>query len=346
MAKEKLPPGRRGEVIDDLYFEEDERRAYLWRFGVLMFLSIVIAAYGIASDSAPVVIGAMLVAPLMTPLLGTAAALVMGWPWRQLSSILIVAFGSAGAVAVAFAATAVLPDPDAVRSSSELLSRTSPSMLDLVIALAAGAAGAYVLVHREITAALPGAAIAVALIPPLAVIGISLELGEPRLAEGATLLYLVNLTAIVFAAAFVFVLTGFVPHRDGSRFSRRTRVGLAIAAIAIAAVAYPLVKVSQRAVQDALDEATVRDLTQAWVSGTDIDVVAAEVDDDRVSVEVVGSERPPPIEKLESELEGELERELQVSAEWVRALDLGAPVPPDFQREFPLPLSPDAGIGG
>ena len=123
-----------GPVLDALFFEGERRIPYLQQYFVLMLLSAAIAAFGLVNDSAAVVIGAMLVAPLMTPILAVAAATVQGWGRRAGDSLAIVAGGALVASASASRSTFLpslhtgLPLPD------ELLARTGPNMVDLVIA--------------------------------------------------------------------------------------------------------------------------------------------------------------------------------------------------------------------
>ncbi len=203
----------RAMVVDSLFQEGTRRLPFLHRFFSLMMLSVLIAVLGVLADSTAVVIGAMLVAPLMGPVLGVAAALVMDWPARVLSSAVTVAAGSAFAVALAMIISFAMPgNPELL--SDELLTRTSPTLLDLAVALVAGSAGAYAKVRRQAADAIVGVAVAVALVPPLAVIGITLELGRYQMALGAFLLFLANVSGMITAAALTFIIVGFVP---GSR---------------------------------------------------------------------------------------------------------------------------------
>ncbi len=152
------------------------------RFGVMMALSIVVAVMGLSADSAAVVIGAMLLAPLMTPVMGVAAAVAMALPSLILRPLAYVASATVGGVFGSFVLGAVLSTGPL---SAELLSRTSPDVRDLLVALAAGAAGAYAIVRPDVSASLPGVAVAVALVPPLASVGLALEAGRGDLARGA-----------------------------------------------------------------------------------------------------------------------------------------------------------------
>jgi len=238
-GRELLQDNERREVIDRLFPRGMPRRQFFTRFVSLMMLSTAIAVFGILGDSTAVVIGAMLVAPLMFPVLGGAAAVVMGWPRRIVNRAFLVAAGSILAVALAAAISFLIPGRPAALPA-ELMARTSPNLLDLGIALAAGAAGAYGQVRRHAADALTGVAVAVALVPPLAVVGITLQLTEWQLAVGATLLFLANVVGIVIAASATFLAAGFVPGRNPLRGHTQILRGVSWAAIAAIIVVLPM----------------------------------------------------------------------------------------------------------
>ena len=238
-GRELLGDDERREVIDRLFPRGMPRRQFFTRFVSLMMLSTAIAVFGILGDSTAVVIGAMLVAPLMLPVLGGAAAVVMGWPRRIVNRALLVAAGSVLAVALAAAISFIIPGR-AASLPAELMARTSPNFLDLGIALAAGAAGAYGQLRRHAADALTGVAVAVALVPPLAVVGITLQLTEWQLAVGAALLFLANVVGIVIAASATFLAAGFVPGRNPLRGHTQILRGVSWAAIAAIIVVLPM----------------------------------------------------------------------------------------------------------
>jgi uncharacterized hydrophobic protein (TIGR00271 family) len=191
------------EAIDELVPDGEEFRPYLGRFVMLIVLSAGIASFGLLADSAAVVIGAMLVAPLMTPITATAAATVTARNRRLLAALGVIALGTLAAIAVGyltarFAGTSFV---NAADLPGEVISRTFPGLLDLGIAITAGAAAGYILPRRSTTGALPGVGIAVALVPPLATVGICLAAGADDLAANAFLLYITNLAAIIFSAS-------------------------------------------------------------------------------------------------------------------------------------------------
>ena len=126
-----------------LFFEGAKRRINSERFAVLLFLSTVIATYGVLGDSTATVIGAMIIAPLMTPIMATAAALVMGDMGRAASSITVVVLGVAAVIAVAAIIGFLHIGVISFTTNSQITSRVSPSLIDLAVALASGAAGAF-----------------------------------------------------------------------------------------------------------------------------------------------------------------------------------------------------------
>ena len=181
---QRVPEADRRRIVRSLFHEGPEFRYFAWRFSSLMWMSVTIAVLGLLADSTAVVIGAMLVAPLMSPIMGFAAALVMGWPMKALRQAIVAAVGAMGAIALAATVSAVIPG-DPVPIPAEILARTSPNLLDLGVAMASGAAGAYSHVRRQASDAITGVAVAVALVPPLAVVGVTAQLREAQLATGA-----------------------------------------------------------------------------------------------------------------------------------------------------------------
>lgn len=202
-----LSPSRRREIAESIDDLSTPRRSYF----VLTILSTAIAALGLLANSTAVVIGGMLVAPLMGPIFGVGFGLIGGQRRLLLKGLWAEVAGVAVVIGVAFCVGWATP---AIRLTSEILARTQPTILDVGVALASGLVGAFALVNHKISAALPGVAIAVALVPPLAVTGLMLAAGEPSLAAGAFLLFLANFVAIELAAAFTFSIYGLGTKRE------------------------------------------------------------------------------------------------------------------------------------
>jgi len=169
-------------------------------------LAAVIATYGLFENSAAVVIGAMIVAMLLGPITGVGLSLVDA-DMRLLAKTLPTLLAGAGGV-VAVAAVLGLVHRHAP-ITDEILARTAPNLMDLMIALAGGAAGAIATVSPRLTVAFVGVAIATALVPPLTAGTLLFVRGEYHLAGGAYLLTLTNIIGIQFANSLVLWLAGF-----------------------------------------------------------------------------------------------------------------------------------------
>ena len=200
-------------------------------FIALMVLSTTIAAIGLVQDSAAVVIGAMLVAPLMTPLLGLGLALVQGNVMLARISVHSVFFGICVAMLVAFLVGLAIPGFH--QPTAEMLGRGGPSMLDLFVAFASGLAAAYASSRPGLLAALPGVAIAAALVPPIATSGLALSQGNFDLAFNALLLFLVNMFTIVFASILSLWMVGFRSFRKTSEWIIYSGVTVMVAVLVL-----------------------------------------------------------------------------------------------------------------
>jgi uncharacterized hydrophobic protein (TIGR00271 family) len=277
------------QAVEELIPEGDEFWPFLRGFAVLIVLSAGIAAFGLLADSGAVVIGAMLVAPLMTPITAAAASTVTARNRRLGISLIVIAFGTTLAIAVgwtisAIAGTSVTGPSDL---PNEVISRTFPGLLDLGIAITAGAAAGYIAPRRSVTSALPGVGIAVALVPPLATVGITFHLGLGEQARNAMLLYLTNLAAIVFAASVMLLLAGFRPESGTSRRSLSAR--LAVTVIAVALVAIPLSLHTRTTVRDAALRSSVSQAILGWDDSVRVIELDASVDGGLARVELLVS---------------------------------------------------------
>ncbi len=209
-------------------------------FFVLIILSSGIAMYGLLQNSGAVIIGAMLVAPLMSPIVSMAMSIVRG----DIKHLGQGAQSTAQGVLMAIFVGALLTFFSPIRQpTNEIMARVNPNLLDLGVAFLSGAAGGYAMSRKSIAAALPGVAIAAALVPPLAVAGYGLATADLNIAFGALLLFTTNLIAIVLAAALVFLALDFLSPEKQSwgevvRGLKITLVFLAFIVIILGAVTY------------------------------------------------------------------------------------------------------------
>jgi uncharacterized hydrophobic protein (TIGR00271 family) len=226
-------------------------------FFLLVLLSSVIATLGLLIDSPATIIGAMLVAPLMSPIIGLGMGSIRGDDKLLRDAASALFRGAILSIVIASLLTLwniYMPFID-LRSSAlpaEVMARTQPSPIDLAIALAGGLAAAFALAMPNISAALPGVAIATALMPPLCTIGVGLAFQRWDVAGGAFLLFITNAVTIAFAAMVVFVALGFSPRsaEKAGRFGRIPR-SLAISALVTVLLLGPLTYISAQFVQDA-----------------------------------------------------------------------------------------------
>lgn len=306
-------------------------------FFLLVFLSCSIATTGLVVDSVAVIIGAMLIAPLMSPILALSLASVAGEGRMMRRSA--VALGEGALMAIALSAllgwlAQALPFGSLVEIPSEVLARTRPSPFDLGIALAGGAAAAYALAQPHLSAALPGVAIATALMPPLCTVGIGISLKDPPIALGAMLLFLTNFAAISFAGIVVFVALGFRPLHLETNHGRIPR-SLYIAAVLVLIVTIPLVLLSLRIVRSAELSRQVRQAVEAEIQNLpDPQLVSIDVDtrDDvlRLLVTARTSRQPgySQIVKMQEAIATRLQRPVALQLITIPEVKLDPLIPP------------------
>lgn len=210
-----------------------------------MATSTLIASLGLIANSTAVIIGAMLVAPLMSPIFGVALGLVRGDAGLLGRAIRAEVMGVVAAVGIAAIFGSL---PLAVEVTPEMLARTQPNLLDLLVAVLAGFAGCYAMIDEHLSPALPGVAIATAIVPPLANSGLCLAVGAYQGAYGSFLLFLANFLSILIVASATFIAAGLaqkVPWDETWGLAKRfgvPAVGFLLVAILLT---HSLVKIVQ-----------------------------------------------------------------------------------------------------
>jgi uncharacterized hydrophobic protein (TIGR00271 family) len=198
-------------------------------------LATVVACYGLLEDSAAVVIGAMIIAMLLGPISGVGLALVDG-DNRLLARASISLAG--GIVLVVITAFFIGLFNREIPATTEMLSRTSPNAFDLLIAIGSGAAGAFAVIHKRLSAAFVGVAIATALVPPLSTASIFLARGNFALSGEAFLLAFANIVGIQFACSVVFFVAGYRKVAARKRLGRAALIkdGISIGLLSVLGV--------------------------------------------------------------------------------------------------------------
>ncbi|QSJ20463.1 DUF389 domain-containing protein [Nostoc sp. UHCC 0702] len=195
-------PAQIQQLETDLLAESNLDSSYI----TLIVGSCAIATFGLLSNSSAVIIGAMIIAPLMLPIRGMAFAALQANIILFRKGVIAVIVGTVLAVAIALSLGLLVAIPS---YGSEVLARSQPTLLDLGIAVVAGGISGWAKVEPKISGSVAGTAIAVALMPPVCVIGLGLAQGNWGLSLGATLLYLTNLLGISLSCMLAFLVAGY-----------------------------------------------------------------------------------------------------------------------------------------
>ena len=228
----KLPflPRATTEEFQDLFKVLKENAKLSSSFVVMMILATLIATFGLFGDSSPVIIGAMILAPIIAPIVSFSMGMARYDTNMLKTGSVTILIGTIVALIIAAGVSLIIP---LEVLTSEINARLTPTLLDMGIAVASGVAAAYAHAKEGIAKSLAGVAIAVALVPPLAVAGIGIGWWDWEVFSGAFLLYLTNLAGIIMFAGITFLLLGFAPFR-------RARMGLVYTLITISIVMIPL----------------------------------------------------------------------------------------------------------
>lgn len=319
---------RRPDTVEDratlhekVFYEGPSSPVRFARFAALMAFAAVIASVGVVVESTAVVIGAMLVAPLMIPLMGTALSLTMGWPRRARRGAGVALTGVGIAVAIGAVVGAVAPRAVDVQANAEIIARTSPTTLDLAIAVAAGAAGAYALSRRDVSDSLPGVAVAIALVPPLTVVGLCWQQGAWSAGNGALLLFLTNATAILVAGGATFVLVGVAPLHRVSESQERLKTVLAALLAGVGVVVVLLTLNGASITRAELAQSDVEDVVTTWAEEHDefrvLDIRAVD-DGTTVVVDLAGPGEPPGLDQLLADIDEKGAKGAEVEVTWTQ----------------------------
>ena len=177
------------------------------RFYIMVAVSTMIASFGLITNSTAVIIGAMLVAPLMTPIFGIGLALIRSDGVLFGKALKAEIAGVVAAITMGIVLGVLYP---ALEPTPEMLSRTEPQLFDLLVAVFSGFAGAYALMDEKISPALPGVAIATAIVPPLANTGLCFSVGQYVAGIGSFLLFFANFLSILLVASATFWVFGMI----------------------------------------------------------------------------------------------------------------------------------------
>lgn len=303
-----LIPGAQRQTVEELtdaldlgYGDKVSKRT---GFMIMLTLAGLIAIAGVLTDSTATVIGAMIIAPLGTPILGIGLGIVTGHISLVLRSILWVLIGLVVVVGLGLLFSVFVATPQSLATNSQVLGRTSPSLMDLVAALATGFAGGFAMCRKDLSAVLPGVAIAISLVPPLGVVGVCAGQGLWEDALGALVLFLSNVLALVIAGSIVFTMGGYAREPGSSRTANRRRAYTVVTILAIV-VALPLAVNSIATVALARWAAAIQMTTVSWL-GDDQGARVYEVTWSGLTATVdvtTDDGEVPPVDELKQSLE-------------------------------------------
>lgn len=295
-----------------VFFDEPGRRDKLSRFWMLLVLAAIIASAGVVADSTATVIGAMIVAPLMTPILGTMLGVVLADRRNVARSVLLVLAGAAAAVLIGYLLGLTVVRDVVADNNSQVAGRVNPRLIDMVAALATGVVGSIALVRKDISDTLPGVAIAISLVPPLTVVGLTLEAGEYEQSLGALLLFATNVAAILAAGMVVMALFGVHRMADvesatagpESRALRRGRASVVVVVL-VAVIIGLLAKSSITIARDTNREVRARRAAQRWGDGSEWTVRTITTRQGKVVITMGGPLPIPDTSPLRDEMAAE-----------------------------------------
>ncbi|BCD68176.1 hypothetical protein NitYY0918_C1087 [Nitratiruptor sp. YY09-18] len=228
------------EAFADLFKKIKENAKISIEYTVLLLISVLMATFGLFQNSSPTIIGAMILAPLMAPVISLAMGIIRFDETLVKNSFKTVFISTLLALLLALGFTNLFPIE---HMTQQMAIRTNPTLLDLGVAILAGLAAAYGYTNSKVGESLAGVAIAVALVPPLCVAGIGLGWGNLDVFYKAFLLYLANIVGIVFAAGIMFYLLGYASKRYAS-------AALIIKLLLLASIFFPLYVATQTVLKE------------------------------------------------------------------------------------------------
>jgi uncharacterized hydrophobic protein (TIGR00271 family) len=303
--------------LGKLFFEGEDQRKYLERFGVLLFLSAAIATFGVVGESAATVIGAMIIAPLMTPIIATAAALVVGQLRPAGRATLVVLAGVLVVISIGFVLGWFYTGVIDFGSNGQIVNRVEPTVIDLFGALACGAAGAFAMSRDDVSDSLPGVAVSISLVPPLTITGLGLAAGDWPVAIGSLLLFGTNYLSILLAGGAVLALLG-LSRAATERLEVRTRRSAFVAIlIGVALVTVPLAVTSARLEDESETRLEAKEIIQEWLAETKFSLREIEVDflDREVHVLITGPGKPPSATVLAARMSEHFDEPVEVEVQ-------------------------------
>lgn len=267
----RIAPQRQQEVLSQI----KEHAKNDLDFYVLLILATIIITLGLIINSGAVVIGGMLIAPLVWPILIVALSIIRGSTRMMQNSIWTLIKATVIIFLVSFIIGVVSPYTE---FGTEILSRTQPTIFELLIALTAGFVGAFIMAYPGLGSAIAGVVVAAALVPPICVTGLSAAQWNLDYFGGSLLLFISNLIATILAATFMFWLARFRPIQT-EEAKEKVKRSILWTIIFLIVLIIPLVIITGNIVRTNITKATVKEVITLNVPGskvTDMRIISIE----------------------------------------------------------------------
>jgi len=210
------------------------------------------------------------VAPLMTPIMAAVLAIITSDREHLVRSVFLIVAGAAVAIVIGYLFGLLAPVDVVAETSSQVAARVNPRLIDLLAAIATGAAGAFAQCREDVSDTMPGVAIAISLVPPLVVVGLTAEAGEWTQSRGALLLFLTNVGAILLTGVIVMAIFRVTPttvSATGKVLHRRRAVGVVVALVL--ALAVPLGVATVSLTREKTQRSSIASVARAWAAPND-----------------------------------------------------------------------------
>ena len=316
--------------VEEIYQDISEGRQFHAVYLMMLVLAALIALLGLLLNSPAVIIGAMLISPLIGPILSAGLALTLAdWDLGR-KAMRNIGLSVVEAVAITAVVTFLSPLKEA---TPEIIARTSPNLMDLGVAFFSGIAGTLALCSKkgELTV-IPGVAIATAVIPPLASVGYGLATAQWSIAGGAFMLFFTNLTAIIVSADLTFLVVGFRPEQEMSKREHRmlVRNRIVAATVVLVVLSIPLMKTLLQAAQQTRLRREITTAVRSQLEVPDQTRVASvdfrwrgETLVVRADVRTTNLVGPPQVNEVEQKLATQLRQPVDFNIQQVRVATAG-----------------------
>jgi len=313
-------------LITENILEDIKNSALYWS---QLILSVIIATFGLLQNSVAVIIGAMLIAPLLNPVKGLSFGITTGQPAYFWKAARMLIFSIIVAVFTAFFFSSIVP---LKIETSEIMARTAPNLLDLFIAVASGTIAILSLYFKKLSENLSGVAMAAAILPPLAVVGIELSLKNYFLASSSLFLFATNLFAILTVGVIIFLFYGFFPSQEDTK-QRSMRIS-AILFLLLFFISFPLysslTNIGDKISLEKQGNEIVSMVLNKRLPGTKLGQLKLDNFDDESAI-FTGSIKVPGDTKIAESIQTEISRELALAFD--RKIYLEFDVTPIIQIE-------------